>query len=113
MLKNYNFYDQLLQKNNMVVNMKKNVDDIDERGVIEVPADAEVVIYQDETGQYYEVSIDELKEYDGDDGEITYHNSPIARVKTIKRNQNFDRKLPVMPMLRFGLFRNGYGQRVR
>lgn len=46
-------------------------DEPEDSGVIEVPVDSETVIYQDDTGQYYEIEIDELIEYD-DDKEITY-----------------------------------------
>ena len=60
-------------------NPEHNVDDIDDRGVIETSIDSETVIYQDEDGQYYEVSIDDLIEYDGDDGEITYHSKKIRK----------------------------------
>jgi len=55
-------------------NPEHNIDDIDSRGVIEIPVTNETVIYQDEEGQYYEVPVSDLIEYDGDDGEITYHN---------------------------------------
>lgn len=46
-------------------------DEPEDSGVIEVPVDSETVIYQDDTGQYYKIEIDELIEYD-DDKEITY-----------------------------------------
>jgi len=57
-----------------------NVDDIDDRGVIEIPADNDTVIYQDEDGQYYEIPTSDLIEYDGNDGEITYHSKAMIRV---------------------------------
>ena len=56
-----------------------NVDDIDDRGVIEIPASNDTVIYQDEEGQYYEIPTSDLIEYDGDDGEITYHSKSKKR----------------------------------
>ena len=46
----------------------------EDRGVIEVPAGSESVIYQDEDGNYYEVDIGELEDYD-DEGEIEHSKS--------------------------------------
>lgn len=72
-----------------------NVDDIDDRGVIEIPATNDTVIYQDEEGQYYEVPVSDLIEYDGDDGEITYHSKakgnrlPLIRKHRIKDIPNY------------------------
>lgn len=101
------------KQSDITLNMIKNVDDIDDRGVIEVPADAQTVIYQDEDGQYYEVNIDELKEYDGDDGEITYHQSSLSQVKTIKHNKRIKKRMPVMPILQSGVLYNRFIQRLR
>lgn len=39
---------------------------------IEVPGGTDSVTYTDEDGNQYEVSIDDLQYYDGDDGEIQY-----------------------------------------
>lgn len=78
---------------------EENKKESDNRGIIEVPADAQVVIYQDETGQYYEVNIDELKEYDGDDGEITYHNSSLLQIKNKKSHKTIKRQMPVISIL--------------
>lgn len=66
-------------KQKVVYSCQHNVDDIDERGVIEIPADNDTVIYQDEDGQYYEIPTSDLIEYDGDDGEITYHSKSKKR----------------------------------
>lgn len=78
--------------------LQHNVDDIDDRGVIEVPADAETVIYQDEDGQYYEVDIGELEEYDGDDGDITYHSKAKSKgTSTLRHNKQ--RMLNIPPYL--------------
>lgn len=54
-----------------------------DRGVIEVPAGNESVIYQDEDGNYYEVDIGELEDYD-DEGEIEYSKTGtlIKQIKT-------------------------------
>lgn len=49
----------------------------EDRGVIEVPAGSESVIYQDEDGNYYEVDIGELEDYD-DEGEIEHSKSSFA-----------------------------------
>ena len=57
-----------------------NIDDIDDRGVIETSIDNDTIYYQDEDGQYYEVDVDDLIEYDGDDGEITYHSKSTGKV---------------------------------
>ena len=46
-------------------------DEPEDRGVIEVPADAETVVYIDDEGQAYEISIDELIDADTDN-EIEY-----------------------------------------
>ncbi len=51
-----------------------NKEEPEDRGTIELPANAETVIYQAPDGQYYEISIDELKEAD-DEGEIEYTSS--------------------------------------
>lgn len=67
-------------------NLAHNIDDIDERGVIEIPATNDTVIYQDEEGQYYEVPVSDLIDYDGDDGEITYHSKSLHKVSK-KRNK--------------------------
>jgi len=60
-------YDKINSNNN-------NSSTSEDRGVIEVPAGSESVIYQDEEGNYYEVDIGELEEYD-DDGEIEHSKS--------------------------------------
>lgn len=51
--------------------------------MIEVPAGNESVIYQDEDGNYYEVDIGELEDYD-DEGEIEYSKTGtlIKQIKT-------------------------------
>ena len=54
----------------------------EDRGVIEVPAGSESVIYQDEDGNYYEVDIGELEDYD-DEGEIE-HSKPSSKFGQIK-----------------------------
>ena len=59
-----------------------------DRGEIEVPADSDTVYYPSEDGQWYEISIDELKDYDGDDGEITYHNKSRNHRNTTNRRNN-------------------------
>jgi len=66
-------------KQKVIYSCQHNVDDIDDRGVIEIPANNDTVIYQDEEGQYYEVPVSDLIEYDGDDGEITYHSKSKKR----------------------------------
>ena len=79
----------------IIYHCQHNVDDIDDRGVIEIPATNDTVIYQDEEGQYYEVPVSDLIEYDGDDGEITYHSKakgnrlPLTRKHHIKDIPNY------------------------
>ena len=53
--------------------------DPEDRGVIEVPANAETIIYESPDGQQYEISISDLIEAD-DDNEIKY---------TAPKHQNF------------------------
>lgn len=82
-------------KQKIKYNCAHNIDDIDDRGVIEIPASNDTVIYQDEEGQYYEVPVSDLIDYDGDDGEITYHSKakgnriPLARKHRIKDIPNY------------------------
>ncbi len=59
----------------------------EDRGVIEVPIDNPTVIYQDTEGQYYEIDVDELLEYD-DDKEITYGTKSKSN-KNGRRMQKF------------------------
>ena len=68
-------------------NLAHNIDDIDDRGVIEIPATNDTVIYQDEEGQYYEVPVSDLIDYDGDDGEITYHSKSLHKVSKKKKGK--------------------------
>lgn len=85
-------------KQKVVYSCQHNVDDIDERGVIEIPATNDTVIYQDEEGQYYEVPVSDLIDYDGDDGEITYHSKGRKKVpEAITRRPN----LPLMMFQQF------------
>lgn len=79
-------------------NLAHNIDDIDERGVIEIPATNDTVIYQDEEGQYYEVPVSDLIDYDGDDGEITYHSKSLHKVSKKKKGKKVFRinLLPAM-----------------
>ena len=68
-----------MKNQKIIYHCQHNVDDIDDRGVIEIPASNDTVIYQDEEGQYYEIPTSDLIEYDGDDGEITYHSKSKKR----------------------------------
>lgn len=61
---------------------------------IEVPGGTDSVVYTDDEGQSYEVSIDDLIEYDGDDGEIQYtkgkgKNTPLIAMHHIKDKPNY------------------------
>ncbi len=58
-------------------NINSNNNTPEDRGVIEVPAGSESVIYQDEDGNYYEIDIGELEDYD-DEGEIEHSKSSAA-----------------------------------
>ena len=48
---------------------------------IEVPGGTDSVTYTDEDGNNYEVSIDDLQYYDGDDGEIQYTSGKKQKSK--------------------------------
>lgn len=85
----------------------------DDRGVIEVPAGSESVIYQDEDGNYYEVNIGELEEYD-DEGEIKRSKSGSAtnRINTKSKTTAVDQKSIVRQyhnQIRYNSFR-GYAR---
>lgn len=62
----------------------------DDRGTITIPADNDTVIYKDDEGQYYEINIDELIEYDGDDHEITYNSKEKNYSKKMHSAYLFD-----------------------
>ena len=80
---------------NMVKKPKLRCDsDDDDEEYIEVPGGSDSVEWTDEDGQTYEVSIDDLIEYDGDDGEIQYtkgkkKNTPLVAMHHIKDNPNY------------------------
>lgn len=52
--------------------IKYNLKDDDDDDYIEVPGGSDTVPYTDDEGNQYEIPLDDLIEYDGDDGEIQY-----------------------------------------
>lgn len=61
---------------------------------IEVPGGSDTVPYTDEDGNQYEIPLDDLIEYDGDDGEIQYtksksKNIPLVAMHHIKDKPNY------------------------
>lgn len=60
-------------------------DDDNDDDYIEVPGGSDTVPYTDDEGNQYEIPLDDLIEYDGDDGEIQYTSSqkriPIKHLK--------------------------------
>lgn len=83
-----------MKNQKIIYHCQHNVDDIDDRGVIEIPADNPTVIYQDEDGQYYEIPTSDLIEYDGDDGEITYHSKGKKRKPKMILSHKLQDKVP-------------------
>lgn len=81
----------------------------EDRGVIEVPAGSESVIYQDEDGNYYEVDIGELEDYD-DEGEIEHSKSSSAtrRISTKSKKTAVAQKTTIQRynnQIRYNVFR--------
>lgn len=75
-----------------------------DRGVIEVPANAETVIYESPDGETYEIPISDLIEAD-DDNEIEYksanrHNFSISEPASKYRYNKRSRKLPAINLYR-------------
>ncbi len=70
-----------------------------DRGYIEVPADRETVIYQDDAGQAYEININDLIDYD-DDNEITYtpNDDNDYDARSAKTTARRHARMGVMPM---------------
>ena len=61
---------------------------------IEVSGGSDTVPYTDEDGNQYEIPLDDLIEYDGDDGEIQYtknkgKNIPLVAMHHIKDKPNY------------------------
>ena len=61
---------------------------------IEVPGGSDTVPYTDEDGNQYEIPLDDLIEYDGEDGEIQYtkgkgKNTPLIAMHHINDKPNF------------------------
>lgn len=61
---------------------------------IEVPGGSDTVPYTDEDGNQYEIPLDDLIEYDGEDGEIQYtkgkgKNIPLMAMHHIKDKPNY------------------------
>lgn len=66
----------------------------DDEEYIEVPGGSDTVPYTDEDGNQYEIPLDDLIEYDGDDGEIQYtkgkgKNTPLIAMHHIKDKPNY------------------------
>lgn len=61
----------------------------EDRGIIEVPANAETVIYESPDGETYEISISDLIEAD-DDNEIEYSskNRSFSKINSKKKHKN-------------------------
>jgi hypothetical protein len=61
---------------------------------IEVPGGSDTVPYTDDEGNQYEIPLDDLIEYDGEDGEIQYtkskgKNAPLVAMHHIKDKPNY------------------------
>lgn len=61
---------------------------------IEVPGGSDTVPYTDDDGNQYEIPLDDLIEYDGEDGEIQYtkgkgKNTPLIAMHHIKDKPNY------------------------
>jgi len=78
---------------------------------IEVPGGTDSVVYTDDEGQSYEVSIDDLIEYDGDDGEIQYTSGRKGK-KSLKLSHKLQDKVPPVIMARqsaqFSMFQHTF-----
>lgn len=66
----------------------------DREEYIEVPGGSDTVPYTDEDGNQYEIPLDDLIEYDGEDGEIQYtkskgKNVPLVAMHHIKDKPNY------------------------
>lgn len=61
---------------------------------IEVPGGSDTVPYTDDEGNQYEIPLDDLIEYDGEDGEIQYTSgkNPLSKHKVIKTSSK--KKVP-------------------
>lgn len=90
-------------------NINSNNNTPEDRGVIEVPAGSESVIYQDEDGNYYEVDIGELEDYD-DEGEIEHSksSSTTRRISTKSKKTAVAQKTTIQRynnQIRYNVFR--------
>lgn len=59
----------------------------EDRGIIEVPADSETVIYESPDGDVYEIPVSDLIDAD-DDNEITYNSTGRYTISHHKRTRN-------------------------
>lgn len=68
--------------------VKYKLKDDDDDDYIEVPGGSDTVPYTDDEGNQYEIPLDDLIEYDGDDGEIQYTSGkkPLSKRRVIKKS---------------------------
>jgi hypothetical protein len=81
-------YDTKSKKKKVVYHCSRDDD------YIEVPGGSDTVPYTDEDGNQYEIPLDDLIEYDGEDGEIQYtkskgKNVPLVAMHHIKDKPNY------------------------
>ena len=74
-----------LQEENPNPNCSENDD------YIEVPGGSDTVPYTDEDGNQYEIPLDDLIEYDGDDGEIQYTKSKGKNIPLVAMHHTKDK----------------------
>lgn len=70
----WDIFDKINRNNNTIEDKSEN------RGTIEVPANAETIIYESPDGETYEIPLSDLIEAD-DDGEIKYESKSDFTVK--------------------------------
>lgn len=64
---------------------------------IEVPGGSDTVPYTDDEGNQYEIPLDDLIEYDGDDGEIQYTSGKRGK-KSLKLSHKLQDRVPPVIM---------------
>lgn len=93
--------------------LNNNNNKSEDRGVIEVPAGSESVIYQDEEGNYYEISIGELEDYD-DEGEIEHSKSSSTTKRiTAKSKKTTNINKPILHQYTYQTRYNSFKNHIR
>lgn len=98
-ISSHTHYDTKAKKKKVVYHCGDDRDDY-----IEVPGGSDTVPYTDEDGNQYEIPLDDLIEYDGDDGEIQYtkgkkKNTPLVLMHHIKDKPNYFVNMIAMNMM--------------